>query len=242
MSLGRKILVVDEVPMFREIIGLFLARSGRVLGAGSGEEAVALARRERPDVILVDLFLPDGDGVDLVRTMRQDALLANTPAIVLSGSPAAADRARALRAGANDVLSKPLDRFSLIEAVNRFLRPGLPRGLPRVEVEARVRFRAGDHEGWGTARNLSRGGMFVAATATAPPESEVALEFPLPETDRVLATTARVVWCREGAGRSSGGMGLCFLELDAESARSIDVFVHERLAYPTELARASGMA
>ncbi len=229
---ARTILMVDDVAMFREIGSLFLARAGRVITASDGLEALVLAREERPALIVCDLEMPRMGGEALCQAVKSDPELADTPVIMLVGSHDADDHARAVRAGADDALPKPLNRVTLLEAVNRFLRFERVRGLPRVELEAPVRIRHQGAECWGVVRNLSRGGMFIESEPALPLDAELALEFDLPETARTLAPTARVVWQRSpGEGRADG-MGLRFVALDAATVRCLEDYVHERAVGP----------
>ena len=105
-------------------------------------------------------------------------------------------------------------------------------GTAGVAVETRVQIRRANAEAWGTARNLSRGGIFVEAEAPVAPGAEVALEFTLPETTVWLSPTAEVVWRRESHGELPAGLGLRFLALDGASARQIDSYVYERARHP----------
>jgi uncharacterized protein (TIGR02266 family) len=222
-------LIVDDTPLFRDIESLFLARSGRVITAHNAEEGLAAMRRERPDIAVIDLHMPGESGDAMCRTIKADPLLRRTPVILVMGSSSAEDHARAIRAGADDVLAKPLSRVTLIHAVNRFLRSPLLRGLARVRLETAVRIRLPDEDAWGTARNLSRGGIFVELQHPISPSTEVELEFRLPELSTPLAPTAQVVWNRPGADGAPTGLGLQFLALDGASAQRIEAFVYEHL-------------
>jgi twitching motility two-component system response regulator PilH len=229
----KKILIIDDTPMFREIESVFLARTGRVLVAESGAEGLAVARRERPDVILVDAFMPGGmDGAAVVREVRADSSLAHARVLVLCSSDRAEDRAAALRAGADDVLPKPISRVALIESVGRFLRFARARGLPRARWHGRVRIDDGNTDWWGTARNLSRGGVFVEAGKELAPRSEVTLEFELPDSRVSVRPTAEVVWLDRDTDGSPQGLGLRFLAMDGRTARYLDEWVHERASLP----------
>ena len=86
-----------------------------------------------------------------------------------------------MRAGADDVVAKPITRIALIQAVNRFLRSQPLRGLSRIPVDTPVHIIRESDDVWGTLRNLSRGGIFVEADVAMAPDTEVALEFTLPE-------------------------------------------------------------
>jgi uncharacterized protein (TIGR02266 family) len=216
--------VVDDVPLFRELGSLFLARCGRVITASSGGEALDVAARERPVVVVLDAHLPDVSGEEVCRRLKRPER--ETPVVVITGTGSAEEHAAAIRAGADDVLAKPLSRMTLVETVQRFTRFPVPRGLPRVTVVAPVRIWQGAGEAWGTARNLSRGGMFVECEEPLAGGEELGLEFQLPGSDASLRPTARVVWQRpRGGGRP--GFGVRLLSLDAPAARSLDEYVHE---------------
>jgi uncharacterized protein (TIGR02266 family) len=225
----RCILIVDDTPLFRDLESLFLARTGRVVTARDAAEGLAALRRERPDIAVIDLHMPGQSGDEMCRTIKADPELSSMPVILVMGTDAPEDHARAIRAGADDVLAKPLSRVTLIHAVNRFLRSPLLRGLARVRLETAVRIRLPDYDAWGTARNLSRGGIFVELEHPISPSTEVELEFRLPDFPTPLVPTAQVVWHRPGVPGARMGFGLQFLALDGASARRIDAFVHEHL-------------
>jgi uncharacterized protein (TIGR02266 family) len=242
LSGRRTILIADDAAVFRELGALFLARSGRVVTANNGYEALELALRERPAVVVADLDMPCLGGDGLCLRIKQDPALRDTPVVLVVPGDLAEDRERAVRAGADDVIAKPISRLLLIQTVNRFLRGGARRAQARVAVETRVQIRRANAQEWGTARNLSRGGIFVEAEAPVAPGAEVALEFTLPETSVWLSPTAEVVWRRESHGELPAGIGLRFLALDGASARQIDSYVYERARQPGErpLAPAGG--
>lgn len=226
----RKILIVDDVSTFRELEALVLARSGWVATARDGAEGLATARRERPDVVVANLNLPSVDGEALCKELKADPALREVPVILVVSGEDAEDRARAVRAGADDVLEKPIDRVALIEAVNRFLCVPLVRGPARVDLDAPVRIHLSGGYLGGRVRNLSRGGLFVEAECSLPVNTRVTLEFQLPETKVSLSPSAQVVWQTAAAVGGQRGMGLRFLALDRTSARQIDAFVLERAA------------
>ena len=232
MDTERKILIADDAAMFRELGSLFLARSGRVITANNGYEGLMLARRDQPNIVVADLEMPCMGGDELCRRIKADPDLVQTPVILLTPGGVAEDRARAVRAGADDVIAKPISRIALIQAVNRLLRGQPLRGLARVALEARVQIVHGQQERWGTARNLSRGGIFVESDHAMPPATEVALEFWLPEANCSLAPTAQVIWQRPRANDLPHGLGLQFLALESFEAEAIDSFVYERAALP----------
>ncbi len=222
----RKILVADDSPLFRDLESLFLARSGEVITSGDGELALVTARRERPAVLVADLHMPGLSGDALCRAIKADPDLRDTPVILVTAGDQPQEHERAVRAGADDVIAKPINRITLIQAVNRLLRSRRP-GLTRVTLETPVQLRRAGAAGYGTSRNLSRGGMFVQAAEPLPPDTEVELRFALPDSGSELAPTAKVVWRREHSGSAAPGMGLQFLRIDRDSADRIDDFVYQ---------------
>jgi uncharacterized protein (TIGR02266 family) len=223
------ILVVEDAPLLRELEALYLSRIGRVLTARSGAEGLELARRERPDLIVADLLMPHLDGAALCRAVKSEPTLAATPIVVLSASESGADRERAIRAGAADVIHKPVERGALLETVYRFFQPPNPLGQPRIELKTPIRMHRRSGDAWGTVRNLSRGGLFVESASTVLPNTELALELQLPETAQALAPTAEVIWSCDSDEEELTGMGLRFLALDGTSARRLAAYIAERM-------------
>ena len=159
----KKILVADDTELFRELGSIFLARLGTVLTASSGSEALEIARREQPQVMIVDFEMPDMCGDNLCRAVKADRDLHRTPVILVTSGRCAEDHARAVRAQADDVLMKPLNRIQLGLSVSRLLgddRHLAPARVP-FDEDVRVRLVRADASSWGVVRDLSRGGVFV---------------------------------------------------------------------------------
>jgi two-component system KDP operon response regulator KdpE len=117
---GARILVVDDEPSILRTVRSNLSRHGfQVETAESGKDALTQVDRRHPDLLLLDLGLPDMDGLDVVRTVRS---LSNTPIIVLSVRGAEADKVAALDLGADDYLTKPFGVDELLARVRVALR------------------------------------------------------------------------------------------------------------------------
>jgi len=111
---GPLVLVVDDEIQIRRFLRVSLETNGyRVAEAENGKQAIAEAARLRPDLIVLDLNLPDRDGLDVLKHVRE---WTNTPVIMLSVRDADRDKAAALDAGADDYLTKP---FSTVELLAR---------------------------------------------------------------------------------------------------------------------------
>lgn len=127
------ILVVDDEPKIVRLAQDYLERSQyRVLSAAEGRSALALARQERPDLVVLDLTLPGLDGLDVCRTLRQES---DVPIIMLTARAEETDRLIGLELGADDYITKPFSPRELVARVRAVLRrtkggvrqPGLVR-------------------------------------------------------------------------------------------------------------------
>jgi DNA-binding response OmpR family regulator len=116
----RTVLVVDDEPEIVRILRDYLERAGfAVLTAGDGEAALATARRERPDLVVLDLSLPALDGLDVARALRRDR---NVPIIMLTARIDEVDRVAGLELGADDYVAKPFSPRELVARVRAVLR------------------------------------------------------------------------------------------------------------------------
>lgn len=225
----QKILIADDTRLFRELGSVFLARLGTILTASTGIETLEIARREQPGVMIIDFDMPDMCGDNLCRAVKADRDLHQIPVIVVTSGQSAEEHARAVRAQADDVLMKPLNRMQISLSVSRLLGEGRHLAPARVPFDegVRVRLVRADSSSWGVARDLSRGGVFVETLGRLPVNTELNLDFRLPKVRRSVRPTAEVMWSGVHPKSRAPGMGLRFLELDRSSTQQIDSFVHE---------------
>jgi len=116
---SRILLVDDEISIQRTMAPLLRSRGYEVLVAGTAREALASADSDHPDLIILDLGLPDIDGIEVCRRMRARA---STPILVLSARNAEKDKVRALDEGADDYVTKPFSPEELLARVRAALR------------------------------------------------------------------------------------------------------------------------
>ena len=121
--MGGKVLIVDDVATNRIVMKVKLAAAGYLpLVAADGKSCLALARSERPDLILVDLLMPDMPGGEVLARLRADPATRQIPVVIFSASHAISDRIEAFRAGADDFLIKPLDDQTLLARIRSLMR------------------------------------------------------------------------------------------------------------------------
>ena len=116
----KRVLIVDDEPKIREVVAAYLEREGfAVSTAATGREALEQVERGNPDLVVLDLMLPDRAGEDVCRAIRQQQ---DTPILMLTAKIAAADRVQGLSIGADDYLVKPFDPGELVARVRAILR------------------------------------------------------------------------------------------------------------------------
>lgn len=119
------ILVVEDNPMNMELTTDVLEAAGFVVQqAFTAEEGLAQARKEPPALILMDVSLPTMDGLTATGILKGDPTLAHVPVVALTAHAMSGDRERALAAGCDGYLSKPIDTRTLADTVHGFLREG----------------------------------------------------------------------------------------------------------------------
>ena len=114
------VLVVDDQPDIVRLVRDYLERAGfQVLTAGDGEQALQVARRSHPDLVILDLSLPKLDGLDVARALRRDG---DVPIIMLTARTEESDRVAGLELGADDYVTKPFSAREMVARVRAVLR------------------------------------------------------------------------------------------------------------------------
>ncbi|HUV85805.1 MAG TPA: response regulator [bacterium] len=118
----RRILLVDDTETILLFLKTLLAgQDFDFLTAKNGAEAVERARRERPDLVLLDIFMPVMDGIEACRVMKGDPELKNIPVVIVTARSEAENVERCLEAGCDDYVFKPIRKLELLDKINRLL-------------------------------------------------------------------------------------------------------------------------
>jgi two-component system phosphate regulon response regulator PhoB len=116
----RHILTIDDDALFREIATATFANAGYTIDeAEDGEHGLALMRRQKPDVVLLDVVMPRLDGFQTLEAMKTDNTLCDIPVVIVTGQRAEKDVRRALALGITDYVTKPTTPRALLERVER---------------------------------------------------------------------------------------------------------------------------
>lgn len=142
--MAQRILVVDDDKQIVRLVSTYLEQAGyTVLTAYDGEDAMRIIRRERPDLIVLDLMLPKHDGYEITKWLRADSSLAATPILMLTARVEDSDKILGLELGADDYLTKPFNPREVVARVRAILRravagPTAPRVLQVGELKLDV--------------------------------------------------------------------------------------------------------
>jgi signal transduction histidine kinase/CheY-like chemotaxis protein len=176
------VLVADDDQATRELISRGLQKEGfRVLAASSGEEAIRLAREQRPDAISLDVLMPGMDGWTVLRALKGDPLTSSIPVVMVSMLD---DRDIGYALGAADYLTKPFDREKLVLALRRFRQGSSLRPVLVVEDDPATREvvrRALERDGW-VVTEAENGRRALESLSRSVPDL-IVLDLMMPEMD-----------------------------------------------------------
>lgn len=122
--MGSKILLVEDNPQNRYLVTFLLEKNGyEVVIAEDGEQALSVVEEEEPDLILMDVQLPKMDGYEATRRIKADARFKDIPLVALTAHSMNGDRGKALAAGCDDYITKPVDAEGLLARLAELLTP-----------------------------------------------------------------------------------------------------------------------
>ncbi|MGV9910529.1 response regulator transcription factor [Streptomyces tendae] len=163
MTVRQRLLLVEDEPTLRELLSASLHLAGfQVIPAETGAEAVDAVREERPDLIVLDVMLPDFDGFEVARRLRERPAGhhgTHPPILFLTARDAAEDRISGLRAGGDDYVTKPFNLEELVLRIQAVLRRTSGRRTDGLLVVADLELDPGSHQ-------VTRGGQQVQLSPT----------------------------------------------------------------------------
>lgn len=188
-----KVLLVEDIRAFLDLEKSLLARKGFAIStAASGAEALKILYQTKPDLVLLDLYIPEVDGFEILKWIRSRKKMKHTRVIVLSSSDREEDIQRCRDLGCNEYLTKPITSQALYESVVRVLQVP-PRRDTRIPLSVDVVGEWEDRKFIGRTRNVSTGGLYVETDSAFPPGSAFSLRFPLPDQKEVIAVVGRLL-------------------------------------------------
>jgi CheY-like chemotaxis protein len=190
-----KILLVDDVKVFLEIQKEFLRLSPvQVLMAKNGAEALEVARKEKPDLVVMDVEMPEMDGITCCNAIKKDAQLQSIPVVLISSDGSQEITESSYRAGCEKFLKKPVFGREFLNMAYSFI-PVVERRRPRVPCNVPVTVQIDGRTFDGITRDIGMNGLYVASDVEVEQGDEVVTSFRLPtNTYAVTVARGRVAW------------------------------------------------
>jgi uncharacterized protein (TIGR02266 family) len=220
---ARTVLIVTEDPAELVLGGAFLQQPDiRLLTSYPDDEALHIARRERPNLIIEDLGRANGPGMTFYRQLRTDPSTRSIPLILLATPDL---QGASELASADALLEKPLARGELFHAVRRFL-PLPDRSGRRLATNLRFIFTVAGQEYQAFSRDVSASGAFLKTDRIPPLGTKVELCFRLPGSWNEIRCTGHVRDTASGEGPGQvGGIGVEFDTMDEVDREMLDNFI-----------------
>jgi CheY-like chemotaxis protein len=219
----KTILFADDIPASLDLFEAILQRAEcRFLRAEDGPAALATARRERPDLVYLDIEMPHLKGDEVCRILKAELDFAKTPVVLVSARDG---EGLAAKCGADLFLKKPVDEPQLLSTLERFLSL-LPRKEPRRSVDWPITFWREGSSHNGRIRDLSRTGFFMESKCVQAVGARLAITFPIPregkKEHRTFVGEAIVVRSEQ---ESAPGMGCRFFRSTGSGQAALEAFL-----------------
>ena len=171
----KRVLVVDDDVEVIKMVGLLLERQGyEIIAAQSGDQALVKAQTEKPDVVILDIMMPDMDGYEVCRRLRANPTISHLPILMFTAKATSGDKVTGFQAGADDYLTKPVHPAELIARVEAALLRSARQATDRFVMRGKVLGFLGSKGGVGTtnlvvniavalAREVAQGKQIVVA-------------------------------------------------------------------------------
>ena len=228
----KNLLLVDDTELFLAMEKSFLERHDFILHtARSGLEALEKAKIIQPDLILLDLYMPDLSGDQVCSRLKEDPQFHQIPIIIATSEKNRTTLAKCIEAGCDAIIPKPFSKDVLVRTIQEVLVVA-QRQWRRVEVQIPCIVRIEEEELQSMIKNISEGGAFIEISIPLERHSMLDLDFTLPHADYLVSAQVIVRWASSFLRMSANaGMGVEFLtitELERELIRSLVAVQHKK--------------
>ena len=235
----KKVLLSENEELLLEMEKTFFRRDKfELLVALTGEQAFDMVEAHRPDLVLLDLFMPGMGGGECCRRIKDDPRLRSTPVILVAPGGGPEEREKCHAAGCDEALLNSIDRQYLLSAARRFFSVS-ERAAPRIAARLRISYGVGGarHLLSNYSLNLSTGGIFLECDEPLPEDTPLALEIFLPARDKPIRCRGRVAWVNDPEKKKKdtlpAGMGLQFLDLSLDDLHAVREFLDREYLTPS---------
>lgn len=226
----KKVVLADDVELFLLLENTFFNRDEfELISARSGREVLKVIREAEPDLVFVNLEMPELNGDECCLIMKSDDMYRHIPVIIVTTEGRQEDVERCRLAGCNGIVHKPIDRHAFLATSRNFLQIR-ERAVKRFVARLPVNFGVIPGELLGDySIDLNTGGMFLATGHPFTSETLLYIEFILPVGERVIRCKAKVAWvnCPESRRKLElpAGMGVQFLDLAQDDKDAIQNYL-----------------
>lgn len=234
----KKIILLADTMLF--FIGLektfFLRDDFELRTAYSGVEVLEIVAATSPDIVFLDLYLAELDGVECCRKIKAEEKSKAIPVVMVTDRGKEKDLERCRQAGCDDIIFRPVNRELFIETAKKHLNIQI-RTLPRYMARMRVNFGQDASQLLSEyTLNLSTGGVFLETINLMAEGTPLVVEFVLPNHTVPIRCRARVAWVNHPRMIKNpnlpAGMGVQFLDLSTEATDAIRSYIHDENLAP----------
>ncbi len=229
---SKTVLLADDTPLFIRLAkDLFRRHQVDILVAQDGHEAVELVKEHKPNLVLMDLYMPGCNGDEACKQIKSSTVLRSIPVIMITSSDNPRDIERCLAAKCDQVFQKPLTMEHVRDINEKYLNlPGWSG--KRVELGAVTKFHVVPEKPFtGSLLDISVGGVFLETAEFFPLNTELNLEFQLNQEKASIVCKGRVSWVNcEGNFKTyeTQGVGLEFVDIKKLDILAIQAFVRTK--------------
>jgi len=225
-----KILLVDDVAFFRDVMCDYFKRTpATIITAASGQEAIDMAMRELPDLIYMDVAMPEMSGIEACRQIKAHPILKKIPVLLVFTPDRDATVAEVVTSGCDGYLAKPFGREDFLNLGHGHLF-NIERRERRVPCQMTVNFSINGEEYQGRGVDISRHGFYVEFRDEIPPNSRIKAKFLLPTVSaEMIVISGRITWINQGFPRQNmilpQGFGVEIQSIDMGSVETIRTYL-----------------
>jgi CheY-like chemotaxis protein len=218
------ILLVDDSRVFIELEKEFLQGSRvEVLTANDGQEALHFVKTRRPQLVFMDILMPNMDGVSCCRAIRSDSAIFDTPVVMITSQGSEKDKEKCFSAGCDYFLTKPLDRDLFLHVAHRFI-PSVNRRVKRLPFDVKGTLRINGSTVPCILHDVSAGGAFVETDYFGAPKGSVEISFSMPD-GTTIECLGSITWANRVASKKPRGLGVKFALLPLKAYEALSKFI-----------------
>jgi CheY-like chemotaxis protein len=218
----KKLVIVDDVKLFLQLTKTMFSREEYIIhNAANGHQAIEIVKEENPDLVLLDLNMPEMEGDEVCRHIRSNPSTCHIPVIMVTSETDAKARRRCFYAGCDDFVIKPVRLDVINQAVEKQLISHR-RNFPRMDVVLPCLLDSDRDQILTDIHTLSAGGAYVEVDPPPVPGSDHLLTFFLPEEQELISVEALARWNRYTPGTRPTGCGFEFVSAGEESLERLN--------------------